>query len=415
MVNTKRYNFDQAVPLYGSGSIKYDYFKPDTLPMWIADMDFPVADEILAALKQRLEHPTFAYNIQPPDLAEVISERMQRLYHWDVSPEQIVFDPGVIIGFNTALRMNARRGGTFLLPRPAYPPMLHASGGVNQQAKTAPLAMARQGTNLHYTFDMDALEAAVDPSVHSFMHCNPHNPTGRVFSHEELSELAVFCERHDLLIISDEIHCDIVYGDKQHVPIASLSPEISARTVTLMSASKSYNLPALRCSYAIIQDDALRQRYLNAKQYVVSHTNTLGLVALRAAYRDADSWLWQVLDYLEGNRDYLVRFAEAYLPELSMSIPEGTYLAWMDASQMMDDAAPLTAADFPNDVAEDVLQWMPDAINAYFLKQTGVALNNGDAFEAPGFVRMNFALPRSQLKSALQRMVDARSAAGTVS
>ena len=412
-MNIRRYDFGQALPLYGSGSMKYDYFKPDTLPMWVADMDFAVADEILNALKERLELPSFAYNIQPPDLAEIICERMQRMYQWDVSPEQIVFDPGVINGFNTALRMTARRGGMFLLPTPAYPPMLHASGGINQLAKTVPMAMTCQGTTIYYTFDMDALEAAVDPSVHSFMHCNPHNPTGRVFSREELSELAAFCERHDLLTISDEIHCDIVYGEGQHVPIASLSSEISARTVTLMSASKSYNLPALRCSYAIIQNESLRQRYIDAKQNLVSAPNVMGLLALRAAYRDADSWLWQVLDYLEGNRDYLVRFIAEYLPELNMSIPEGTYLAWMDASQMMDDAAPLSAADFPDDVAEDVLQWMPDAINAYFLKQTGVALNNGAAFEAPGFVRMNFAVPRSQLTVALQRMANARSAART--
>jgi cystathionine beta-lyase len=240
-----------------------------------------------------------------------------------------------------------------------------------------------------YTVDLDRLEAAITERTRAFLLCNPHNPVGRVFTRVELEAMAETCLRHDLHIISDEIHCDLIFSGCQHRPIASLAPEIETRTITIIAPSKTYNIPGLGCAVAVIPDKELRRRYQDAHRGLSGHVNSLGFVGALAAYRDGQPWLDDCLRYLEANRDFIYQYVAENLPQISVSPLEGTYLAWLDCRQ----------AGIPADVPP----------GKFFLEEAKVALNEGSTFGrgGDGFVRLNFGCPRATLEEALGRMKDA--------
>ncbi len=375
------YNFDELPDRKGTESFKWHHFGPDVLPMWVADMDFVSPAPVIQALQDRVAHGIFGYPDDPPGLRETIVERLARLYQWRVTPEDLVFIPGVVTGFNMAAHAFVSHGEGLLIQPPVYMPFLTAArnaGGITQEAELS------RGADGHYGIDLAAFEAAITAQTRMFLLCNPHNPVGRVFTPAELECMAETCLRHNLLICSDEIHCDLVFSGYQHTPIASLSPEIAQRTITLMAPSKTFNIAGLGCSFAIIQNPELRKQFEQAGGGMVHFVNLLGLVASRAAYQAGQEWLDQLLAYLEGNRDFLAQFVNEQMPGVKMISPEGTYLAWLDCRE-----AGITgnAGDF-------------------FLKEAKVALNKGEAFGpgGEGFVRLNFGCPRSMLLKALQRM-----------
>jgi cystathionine beta-lyase len=375
------YNFDELPDRKSSESIKWHYFPEDVLPMWVADMDFVSPEPVVRALQERVAQGVFGYAGDLPGLREAIVERLERLYHWEVLPQDLVFIPGVVTGFNLAAHAFTDEGEGVLIQPPVYMPFLDVGKNVRGKCQEVQLT---DNANGYYRVDWDAFERAITPETRMFLLCNPHNPVGRVYTRAELERMAEICLRRGLVVCSDEIHCDLVFSGHQHVPIASISPEIAQNTITLMAPSKTYNIAGLSCSFAVIQNPELRKRYTQAEQGLVHGVNLLGLVAARAAYAEGQEWLDQLLAYLEGNRDFLCSFVAERLPGVKMFCPEATYLAWLDCREAGIEGKP---SDF-------------------FLKNARVAMNDGAAFGSggEGFVRLNFGCPRPMLVEALERM-----------
>ncbi len=384
------YDFDRPVDRRISDSTKWSSVPPDVLPLPIADMDFLAPEPVRRALQERVEHGVFGYGVEPPSLRGLVCRHLEQGHGWRVSPEAIVFLPGVISGFNLVVRARLHLGRGVLTQPPVYPPVLGAAGEAGLPALSVPLSLDSDG---RYGVDLDGFAeevARTRPGV--FILCNPHNPVGRVFSREELAGMAAVCLRHDVLICSDEIHCDLVYPGHDHLPVAALDPEVGRRTVTLMAPSKTYNIAGLNCAYAVIEDLDLRRRFVEAGRGLVGGVSIMGYTAAVAAYAEGQEWLDQVLAYLRGNRDYLSRFVREELPGIGMSEVEGTFLAWLDCRR----------AGIAGDPAK------------FFLEQARVCLGDGRAFgrEGEGFVRLNFACTRSTLAEALERMRAALEAVG---
>ncbi len=375
-----RYDFDTVYDRQKTESVKWGLFG-EALPMWVADMDFRSPEPVIRALRERVEHGIFGYPMEKEELRALVTQRMADRYGWQVKGEEIIFLPGVITGFNLASQAVTRPGEEMVIQTPVYPPFFNVAANSGTRRLEVPLLQLSDGA---YGIDFQAFEEALTPQTHFFLLCNPHNPVGRVFRRDELQRLAEICLRHGLVICSDEIHCDLIYSGHHHVPVASLSEEISQSTITLMAPSKTFNIAGLECSFAIVQNAALRQKMQEARRGMFGGVNLLGLTAALAAYRDGQDWLDQLLSYLEANRDYLCNFVKDQLPGVRLSAPEGTYLAWLD----------FRSIGLPSDPAK-------------FLKENAnVILNCGGEFGAPGegFARMNFGCPRSLLEDGLQRI-----------
>ena len=302
------YNFDQIIDRRHSDSVKWRAFDEDVLPLWVADMDFPAPEPVIRALRERVEQGVFGYGAEPAGLRDVIVARLADRYDWRVAAEDLLFVPGVVTAFNIACHATGSPGDGVLVQTPVYYPMLDAPAHAGRTR--AEMELTRE-PNGRYVVDADAFEAALTKRTRLFLLCNPHNPVGRVFDRGELARMAEICLRHDVTICSDEIHCDLLLDGHRHVPIASLAPEIAARTITLMAPSKTYNVAGLHCSVAIIQNKALREQYQRAQQGLVSSVNIMGFVAALAAYRDGQPWLNACLAYLNANCDYLEDYVAA--------------------------------------------------------------------------------------------------------
>lgn len=379
------HDFDTVLDRTATESSKWHTHPPDVLPMFVADMDFRSPEPVIRALRERVEHGFFGYGTEQPEFREVVCARLARRYGWVVEPEAIVLMPGVIASFNLAAKTFTAPGEGVLMHTPTYGPILHCPEHYDLERHEAPLVPGPGG---RYECDTAAFDAAVNEQTRIFLLCNPHNPTGRVFTREELAAMAETCLRHDLLIVADEIHCDLVYPGAAHVPIATFSPEVEARTITLMAPSKTFNLPGLKCSIAIVPNAGLRKRFVEARADLVRVPNILGYTASLAAYRDCDGWLAELITYLEGNRDFVARYVAAELPGIRFCPPEGTYLAWLDCRALpVPDVDPYR----------------------FFLEQARVGLSNGANFgeRGHGFVRLNFACPRALLEEGLERMTGA--------
>jgi cysteine-S-conjugate beta-lyase len=375
-------DFDRVVDRRASDSNKWHKFPADVLPLWVADMDFPSPPAVVDALRARVEHGFFGYLKEHNELPEVVADRVAKRYSWRVSPEAVVTLPGVIAGFNQALRALTSPGDGVLVQTPVYPPILRAAG--NHGLRRDEHALTR-GADGRYTVDLDTFATSLRDGTRAFLLCSPHNPVGRLFERAELEGMAEACLRRDVVIVADEIHCDLLLDGRPHVPVASLAPEVERRTITLMAPSKTFNLPGLKCAVGIIPDAGLRQRFVAAAADLVPKLNVLGYTAALAAYREGDDWLEALLAYLRGNRDFLLAEVRARLPGVAVAPPEATYLAWLDCRA----AAPAAADPY-----------------TFFLERARVALNDGKAFGpgGAGFVRLNFGCPRRLLVQALERM-----------
>jgi len=374
--------FDRLIERLGTDSIKWGLYDDDVLPMWVADMDFKSSPEIIAALHERVAHGVYGYAGDPAELKEVFCARLLDRYGWAVSPEAVVMLPDVSVGFNLGCQAVGAPGDGIIMHTPIYHPMLRVPGNAGMGGQLMELDRDAAG---RYTVDDDKMRRIISPCSRGFLLCSPHNPVGRVWQRDELERLATICLEHDLTIVADEIHCDLVYRGGTHTPIASLSPEVAAHTITLMAPSKTFNIAGLKCAFAIIPNAELRQRYVRAGRGLVPGVNLLAYAAALAAYRDSGEWLEALLVYLEGNRDRLVQFVTQELPGVRLWAPEGTYLAWLDCRE-----AALQGLD-PHE---------------FFLRQARVALNNGADFGTggAGFARLNFGCARATLDLSLERM-----------
>ena len=376
------FDFDRVVDRTTSDSNKWRKYPPGVLPLWVADMDFPSPPAVVAALRARVEHGFFGYLTERHELPEIVAERLAKRHGWRVDPAAVLAVPGVISAFNVACRALTAPGDGMLVQTPVYPPILRAHG--NHGLTREEHALTR-GPDGRYTVDLHAFARAIAERTKLFLLCNPHNPVGRAFTRKDLEGMAAACLRRDLHIVADEIHGDLVLDGRPHVPLASLAPEIEARTITLIAPSKTFNLPGLKCAVAVIPNAALRERFVAAGADIVPKINLLGYTAAVAAYREGDAWLEALLRYLEGNRDFLLREIPQQLPGVTMTPSEGTYLAWLDCRQAnIPGGDPYT----------------------FFLDTARVALNDGRTFGAggDGFVRLNFACPRAMLVEGLARM-----------
>lgn len=378
------YNFDSFPDRKITESVKWKEYDPDVLPMWVADMDFMSPEPVIRALRERVEHGVFGYPMESKELSRIIVDWVQKRHNWKISPEDIMLIPGVITGFNLVSHTVARPGENVIIQTPAYPPFLSVSKNVELGQCDCELIRDSSG---QYMIDYDSFERAITPETRLFILCNPHNPTGRVFRKDELEKLAEICLRHNVLICSDEIHSDLIYKNNKHLPIASLSPEISKNAVTLIAPSKTFNIAGLAGSVGIIQNHELREKMCSSGKGLLGWVNLLGLTAMRAAYQEGEPWLEELLVYLEGNRDYMVDYLKTKMPTIKMGKPEGTYLAWLDCREAGIVGKP----------------------HEFFLKHARVAVNDGARFGCvgEGFVRMNFGCPRSMLKESLDRMSNA--------
>ncbi len=381
------FDFDTLIDRSGTGSIKWDWAASGELPLWVADMDFRSPAPVIAALQARVAHGVFGYTRASDGLRDAVVEWLARRYAWRVEPEAIVFVPGVVTGFNLALRAFTHPGAGLLIQTPVYPPILHAAEEAALESHAMQLSLAAGG---RYTVDFDRFAATFAANTRMFLLCNPHNPVGRVFTAAELARMAELCLARDVLICSDEIHADLIFAGHKHVPIAALAPEIAARTVTLFAPSKTFNIAGLDCSFAIIPDPELRKQYNAARGGLVGHPNLLAYAAAEAAYREGEPWLEALLAYLAANRDFLAGYVSEYLPGVRLTLLEGTYLAWLDCR----------AAGIPGNPYE------------FFRQQAHVMLNDGLTFGpgGAGFVRLNFGAPRALLAEALERMAAALAA-----
>lgn len=377
-MNTDRtFNFDEVIELRGTSSAKWDKYKGrDVIPLWLADMDFRSPPAVIEALHHRVKHGVFGYPSVPNELIDTVLSMLMTTYGWKVQSEWLVWLPGLVSGLNVICRAAAENGEEVITAVPVYPPILSAPRLSGRLLKAVPL-IEEAG---RWTFDFDKLESLITPSVRLLLFCNPHNPVGRVFNRDELTRLSMICDKHDLKICSDEIHCGLVLDpDKEHVPIATLDPVIAQRTVTFMSPSKTFNLPGLGCAFAIIPDGHLRQKFQQTMAGIVPGVALLGYVSALAAYRDGSDWHAALLSYLRENRD-LLRTAIHRMPGLSMNYVEATYMGWIDTRGA--------------GIEEPVK----------FFEEAGVGLADGAAFGGPGFVRLSFACPQATLAEALTRM-----------
>jgi cystathionine beta-lyase len=381
------FDFDNPPARPGTDSQKWQKYEGrDILPLWVADMDFRSSPAIIAALHERVEHGIFGYARPIKSTVDAVVSALASRYRYEVDPAWIVWLPGLVCGLNVTAQAFAQLGEEVLTLAPVYPPFMSApknSARVSVQSSW----VLRDG---RWTIDWEALEKAVTPRTKLFYLCNPHNPLARVWRRDELVRLGEFCVRRNLILCSDEIHCDLILEPSlPHVMSATLSPEIAARTVTLMAPSKTYNIPGLGTSFAVIADATLRHRFVRASAGIVAEVTALGYTACEAAYRGSETWRQALLATLRGNRDYLLDFVARELPGISVQAPiEATYLAWLNVEAL--------------NLADPV---------GHFEKH-GVGLSDGAFFGSPKgrHVRLNFGCPRATLSEALRRMKTALAA-----
>jgi len=381
-----QYNFDEIINRRTSDSIKWNLFEEDVIPLWVADMDFKSPKPVIDLLKDRVQHGVFGYALPPKELTEAICKRLLDLYNWKVEMDEIVFLPGVVVGFNNVIHALTQPKQNVLIQTPVYNPFLDAAKNAKAIRNDAPL---RKDENNRYFIDFDEFENKIDHQTALFLFCNPHNPVGRVYTAEELKRISEICLKHHIPICSDEIHCDLIYQGFTHLPIASLDREIAQNTITLMSPSKTFNIAGLGCSFAIVQNSKYRRLLEKAQQGLVSHVNILGCQAALAAYQEGDEWLDQLKKYLTINRDFLMDYVHENFPGVKVTTVEGTYLAWMDFNSRN----------------------LPENPYEFFFKNAKVALTDGQIYGSggKGFIRLNFGCPKSILVNALDRMRSALS------
>lgn len=386
----KKYNFDEIIPRSGTNCIKYDarewMFKTDdVLPLWVADTDFRTPDFIVDAIKKRVEHEIFGYTFKPDSYYDEIIGWMKRRHNWEVKKEWISFSPGVVAGLTIAIETFSKPGDGVIVQTPVYFPFFDSVKGTKRKLVENQLKIE----NGRFTFDFDDLKAKIDKTTKLLLLCNPQNPGGMVWTRSELEELSAICLENGVMVISDEIHSDLIFEGHTHIPFPTLSAEAAKNSVVCMAPSKTFNVAGLASSLVIIPDKTKHARYERALN--VGHLgmgNIFGSVALEAAYAKGDEWLGQLLEYLWGNYLFLEKFMKEHLPKVKVMKPEATYLIWLDFREYgMNDKE----------------------LMKFTVEKAKVGLNNGGRFGTGGYgwLRLNIGCPESVLEEGLKRIKSA--------
>ena len=367
-----------------SNSIKWQFYPKDVLPMWVADMEFPAPKPILRALHKAVDHGVLGYEMPSKALQETAASRMDKLYRWKIKPEAVVAVTGIVSGFSVAVRIACTPKKGVLVQTPVYNEFHEVKNNIGIPLLEAPLIKHVNGNILSYEIDWDIFEKQVKKAG-MFLLCNPHNPLGIIFSRKDLLKMAELCIRNNVLIVSDEIHSELMMGDNKFSPLAKLSAEIAKHTITLISPSKTFNVAGLFCGFAIITDKDLRERFEKEVNHLRMHVGSLGLIAAQSAFSGAcDGWLKELLRYLTDNRDFLVEYVTEYMPQVRLTIPAATYLGWLDFTQTKIVGSPYE----------------------FFLKNAKVAASEGQIFgeNGEGHIRLNFGTSRKLLEQGLEQM-----------
>ena len=375
------FDFDTPITRCGTGCIKYDR-RPELDPFWVADMDFASAPPILEALHARVDHGIFGYAQPHAGLNKAVIAYLRDRRGASVPLDHIVHLGGLVPALSLAARAFCQSGDAVMTCTPVYPPFI----GVHHDAHVSLITVDHALVDGRWTFDWEAMEKAVTPETKVFLLCNPQNPLGRVFSAAEVAELAEFCEAHDLVLVSDEIHCDLIFDESAtpHFSALNLPDALAKRTITLLSPSKTWNIAGLGYAFAVIPDDTIRRKFTAARGHTLSEINALSYYAAEAAYRHGEPWRQELTAYLKNNRDTLVEFINTRCPGLSVAPGEATYLAWIDARTMG---------------VENPAQ--------HFEKKAGLFLSDGAYFGWPGWIRFNFGCPHARMLEGLEKIAAA--------
>lgn len=383
-------NFTTVHDRKNTRSVKWDalsdvFQTEDVLPMWVADMDFKAPEAVNNAVMKRAAHGIYGYTTIDADVEDAILQWLKERHGWDIDRSWITYSPGVVTSLLLSVQAFTNPGDAILIQTPVYPPFFNSISTHDRTIVTNPLIEKDQ----YYTIDFDDFEKKLQQGVKAFILCSPHNPVGRVWTRDELTKMADLCVKYDVLIISDDIHCDLVFSSHTHTPIASLSKEISQQTITCMSPSKTFNLAGLQASYIVTENKERRERLAEffAKQGI-SQLNTIGNMTLEAAYRHGSIWLDQLLSVLEGHKEYVTNRLETETNGLKVVRAEGTYLLWVDCSSLH-----LTAEE----------------LHTFMVEQAKVGLNAGYTYgdEGAPYVRINIACPKDTLVEGINRIVHA--------
>ncbi len=384
----KKYDFDKVTNRRGSGALKYDalearYGDANLLPLWVADMDFEVADFITDALKERMEHPFFGYTQEPEDYRPAIVDWIKEHHDWDIRPEWLSYIPGIVKGIGFVINVFVKEDEKVIVQPPVYHPFRLTAIGNKREVVYNPLKQTADGS---YEIDFDHLAQVVDDKCRVLILANPHNPAGLLWPKETLLRLAHFCKEHNILVISDEIHCDMPLWGAKHTPFATVSPEAAEISITFGAPSKVFNIPGLVSSYAIVPNEKIRARFfgwLAANE--LNEADIFAPIATVAAYRKGEEWRKQMVHYVEQNILFVEEFCKQYIPEIVPLRPQASYLVWLNCK---------------------ALHLNHKELNKLFVEDAHLALNDGEMFgkEGAGYMRMNVGLPRTMLEQALGQL-----------
>lgn len=383
-------DFDRIINRVGTDSIKWDgrervFGKADVIPLWVADMDFETPEFIRKRIAKRLEHPILGYTYRGEGFAGSFTGWVKRRLNWTVDPSWVTFMPGVVAAVSVAVLAYTRPGDEVIIQPPVYHPFYFCVEGHGRKLILNHLVHE----NGRFTFDLKLLKSQITPKTRMLILSSPHNPGGTVWTPEELSGLVSVCKEHDIRIVSDEIHSDLVFSPNRHIPILKVAEDYQHRILLTMAPSKTFNLAAMSTSIMVIPDEKERRQYEDLVHTLhVGMGNVFGIEALQAAYEEGDQWLDQLLIYLQGNRQFIYDFLRSEIPRVEMMVPDATYMTWLD---------------FRN------LGMTSEVLNKFIIEKAGLGLNNGTQFGpgGEGFMRLNFGCPRSLLEQAMQQLKDA--------
>ncbi len=389
MKNSMKYNFDEIITRNGTNCVKYDAINEifgcsDILPMWVADMDFRAPDCVHEVLRKRIEHPVYGYTFLSPRWKPAIKNWLERRNSWRVSDEEIGFVGGIVPALAFAIECFTKPGDGVLIQPPVYHPYTHVTADHGRRVVTNPLRLV----NGQYNIDFDDFESKAK-ECRMFLLCHPHNPGGRVWNRDELLHMADICKRNNVLVVSDEIHCDMMLKGYTHTPFATISDDAAQNSITLMAASKTFNIAGLKSSYYIIGNPEIRKQYSEFLRInELDFAPLFSTEPVAAAYEEGEEWLDQMLRYVEENIDYVQHFIQTNMPRLSMIRPQASYLIFIDARD---------------------LRLEHDRLVDFFVKQAKVGLNDGAMFGegGEGFMRMNVGCPRATVEEAMRRIKNA--------
>ena len=382
------YDFDKIIDRRGTGALKLDvlgerYGNPDLLPLWVADMDFETPSFITDALRRRLEHSLFGYTVEPSDYWPTVIRWIAGHHGWEVKPEWLTYIPGIVKGIGMAINVFVKEDEKVIIQPPVYHPFRLTPEGNGRKVVYNPLRENPDGT---YSMDFENLEAVTDDKCRMLILSNPHNPAGITWDADTLRRLAEFCHSRGIIVISDEIHCDMALWDNKHIPFASVSPEAAACSITFGAPSKTFNIAGIVSSYAIVPDDSLRHRFFTWLQANELNEPTLfAPIATIAAFSQGEEWRRAMLDYVQGNIDFVIDYCREHIPAIRPLRPQASFLVWLDCRG---------------------LGLNHDELIDLFVRKARLALNDGEMFGqgGEGFMRLNVGSPRSIIREALERL-----------